>query len=44
MIILSIIVLVSCAFESFLERQVGVIFFSFALYALSKPKLIKEEY
>lgn len=42
LLILSIIIIVSCAFESFLERQVGVIFFSFALFALSKPKLEKE--
>lgn len=37
--VLAIILIVSCAFESFLERQVGVIFFSFALYVFSKPSI-----
>lgn len=42
-IFLSIIILITCMFESYLERQVGVIFFSFALFFLSIPKIKSEE-
>ncbi|MDX1445542.1 O-antigen ligase family protein [Lishizhenia sp.] len=39
---LAIIIFISCAFESFLERQVGVIFFSFAAFLLVNPKALKK--
>lgn len=42
MFYLAIILFISCAFESFLERQVGVIFFSFAVFLFARPQILKD--